>query len=126
MDLITKITTFCRELGDTTLLELARKQNNEAPLRRAVDALRAGDIGPALEADLNALDDMAERETGQRLFRVTRGGYSPLPLYQSNPGAQWWTCPGGRCAGRGRVKPGQQSPVCGVTGEELVPGPLPE
>ena len=125
MDLITKITTFCRELGDTTLLELARKQDNEALYRRAVDTLRAGDIGPALEADLDALDEAVKRETGQRLFPVTRGGYSPLPPYRSNPGAQWWTCPGRRCAGRGRVKPGQQPPVCGVTGEEVVPGPLP-
>jgi hypothetical protein len=125
MELIMKIAVFCHELGDTTLLELARNQNSEGLFQRAVDALRAGDIAPALEADLDALDHMVKQETGQRLFPVTRG-YSPLPKYPSDPLAQWWTCPGYRCAGRGRVKPGQQAPLCGVTGEELIPGPLSE
>jgi hypothetical protein len=123
MDLITKITTFCRELDDTVLLDLARKQDKEGLLLRARDAVRKGDIGPALEADLDALDQMVQLQTGQRLFPLTRG-YSPLPGHQGGSGAQWWTCPARACAGRGRVKPGQQPPVCGVTGKDLVPGPL--
>jgi hypothetical protein len=124
MDLMAKITTFCRELDDPTLLELVRNQNKEGLFQRAKDAVGAGDIGPALEADLDALDEVVQQETGQRLFMVTRG-YSPLPRYQGDPGAQWWTCPVGRCAGRGRVRADQQPPVCAAAGEQLVPGPLP-
>jgi hypothetical protein len=124
MDLVAKIAIFCRELSDTTLLDLARKQNKEGLFRRAKGALEAGDIGPALEADLDALDQMVKQETGQRLFLVTRS-YPALPPYQGDPQAQWWTCPRSRCAGRGRVKPGQQPPVCAVTGEQLMPGPFP-
>ncbi len=56
MDLTAKVTTFCRELGDDTLRDLARRKNKEELLRRAADALRAGEIGPGLEADLDALD----------------------------------------------------------------------
>jgi hypothetical protein len=123
MDLTAKITTFCRELGDPTLLKLARRQNKEALLQRARETLAAGDLGPALEADLDALDEMVKQETGQRLFMVTRG-YSPLPGFAGDPGAQWWNCPVGRCAGRGRVRPGQQPPVCAAAREQLVPGPL--
>ena len=125
MDLTTKVTTFCRELGDNTLRDLARKQKKEELLQRAADALRAGEIGPGLEADLDALDAMVKQEYGQGLFLVTRG-FGPLPPYPGDTGAQWWTCPRGRCAGRGRVKPGQDPPVCAATSEQLIPGPLPE
>ena len=125
MDLTTKLATFCRELGDNTLRDLARKQQKEELLQRAADALRAGEIGPGLEADLDALDAMVKQEYGQGLFLVTRG-FGPLPPYPGDTGAQWWTCPRGRCTGRGRVKPGQDPPVCAATSEQLIPGPLPE
>jgi hypothetical protein len=124
-DLTAKITTFCRELGDTTLRDLARKRHQEKLLQRAADALKAGEIGPALEADLDALDAMVRQEYGQGLFVVTRG-FTPLPPYPAGTGAQWWTCPRNRCAGRGRVQPGQDPPECAATSEPLVPGPLPE
>jgi hypothetical protein len=125
MDLKTKAATFCRELGEDTLRDLARKREKEELLQHAVDALKAGQIGPGLEADLDALDAMVKDEYGQGLFLVTRG-FGPLPPYQGDTGAQWWTCPRSRCAGRGRVKPGQPPPVCAATGEQLIPGPLPE
>lgn len=125
MDLKAKVTTFCHELGEDTLRDLARKNNKEELLQRAADALRAGEIGPGLEADLDALDAMVKQEHGQGLFLVTRG-FGPLPPYAGDTGAQWWTCPRSRCAGRGRVKPGQQPPVCAATREQLIPGPLPE
>ena len=124
MDLMAKITTFCRELDDPTLLELARSQTKEGLFQRAKDALGAGDIGPALEVDLDALDEMVKQATGHPLFLVTRG-YSPLPGIQGDSGAQWWICPVGRCAGRGRVRAGQEPPVCAAAREQLVPGPLP-
>src|SRR5215469_12578657 len=124
MDLTGKITAFCRELGDPTLLELARKQNKEGLFQRARETLQAGDIGPALEADLDALDDMVREETGQQLFLTLTRGYSPLPGFPGDPGVQWWTCPVGRCAGRGRVRVGQEPPVCAVAGKQLVPRPL--
>ncbi len=123
--LTTKVAAFCRELGENTLADLAREQNKEAVLKRAEDALKAGEIGPGLEADLDALDAMLRRAYGQGLFQVTRG-YTPLPPYVGDSGARWWTCPGNLCAGRGRVRPGQGPPVCGATSEPLTAGPLPE
>ena len=124
MDLVTKVTVFCRELGEDTLQSLARKQQKEELLRRATDAVKAGQAGPGLEADLDAVDAMVKQEYGQGLFVVTRG-FGPLPPYQGDTGAQWWTCPRGLCSGRGRVLPGQHPPVCAATSQELIAGPLP-
>jgi hypothetical protein len=125
MDLVTKVAVFCRELGEDTLQSLARKQQKEELLRRAQDAVRAGQAGPALEADLDAVDAMVKQEYGQGLFVVTRG-FGPLPPYRGATGAQWWTCPHSLCSGRGRVLPGQHPPVCAATSQELIAGPLPE
>jgi hypothetical protein len=124
-ELTTKIAAFCRELGENTLAGLAREQNKEAVFKRAEDALKAGEIGPALEADLDALDAALRRAYGQGLFQVTRG-YTPLPPYIGDSGARWWTCPRDLCAGRGRVRPGQDPPICATAGRPLTAGPLPE
>jgi hypothetical protein len=125
MDLVTKVTIFCRELGEGTLQSLARKQHKEELLRRAQDAIEAGQAGPGLEADLDAIDAMVKQEYRQGLFVVTRG-FGPLPPYHGDTGAQWWTCPRRLCSGRGRVLPGQDPPVCAATSQELIAGPLPE
>ena len=126
IDLTAKVAAFCRELGDNTLQEMARQQNKEAVYERAEESLKADRIGPELEADLDLLDEMVRRVAGQGLYPAATRSYQPLPDPGTGTGAQWWTCPGSRCAGRGRVKPGQESPVCAATGEQLVPGPLPE
>jgi hypothetical protein len=126
IDLTMKIAAFCRELGDTTLQEMARQENKEAVYKRAEESLRAGRIGPELEADLDVLDEMVRLVEGQGLYPGATRSYQPLPGGGAGTGAQWWTCPRNRCAGRGRVRAGQQPPVCGATGEQLVPGPLPE
>jgi hypothetical protein len=125
MDLAGKIAAFCRELADGQLFEIARQQNQDDVYIRAGQALRDGRIGPELEADLDALDAMVWHVDGLGLYPSATRSYQPLPGPESGMGAQWWTCPGGRCAGRGRVRPGQQPPVCAATGELLVPGPLP-
>ena len=78
MDMKAKVATFCRELDEDTLRDLARKQKKEELLQRAEDALKAGQMGPGLEADLDALDAMVRQEYGQGLFLVTRG-FGPLP-----------------------------------------------
>jgi hypothetical protein len=125
MDLAVKIAAFCRELGDNTLQEMAqRDKKTDDAYKRAEESVKDGQIGPGLEADLDLLDDMVRRIEGQGLYPVTRA-YQPLPDPGRGTGAQWWTCPSDRCAGRGRVKPGQEPPVCAATGEQLVPGPLP-
>ena len=80
MDLVTKVTVFCRELGEDTLQSLARRQHQEELLQRAQDAIKAGQAGPGLEADLDAVDAMVKQEYGQGLFVVTRG-FGPLPPY---------------------------------------------
>jgi hypothetical protein len=100
-------------------------QANKAPVYdRAEQSLKAGKIGPELEADLDALDEMVRDVAGQGLYPSVTRGFGPLPGYGRQTGAQWWTCPRGRCSGRGRVLPNQAPPACGATGEQLVPGPL--
>jgi hypothetical protein len=126
IDLTVKIAAFCRELGDNTLQEMARQQNKEAVYERAEESLKAGRIGAELEADLDSLDEMVRRAAGRGLYPAATRSYQPLPDPVLWTGAQWWTCPSGRCAGRGRVRPGQEPPVCAAIGEQLVPGPLPE
>lgn len=126
IELTAKIAAFCRELDDTTLLDMAREQSMEAVYKRAEESLKAGRIGPELGADLDSLDDMVRRVEGQGLYPGATRSYQPLPGGGVGTGAQWWTCPRSRCAGRGRVRSGQAPPVCGATGEPLVPGPLPE
>src|ERR1019366_4988375 len=96
MDLTAKVTAFCRELGEETLRDLARTQNKEDLLQRAEDALKAGQIGLGLQADLDALDAIVRQEYGQGLFVVTRS-FGPLPSYPGDTGAQCWTCPRGLC-----------------------------
>jgi len=126
MDLAAKIAAFCRELGDSTLREMAqRDENTDAAYKRAVESLEAGQIGPGLGADLDVLDEMVREVEGQGLYPEATRGYQPLPGLGRGTGAQWWTCPGGRCAGRGRVRPGQEPPVCAAISEHLVPGPFP-
>ena len=127
IDLAVKVAAFCRELGDSVLREMAHQQGGEAELafQRAEESLRTGRPGPGLEADLDSLDAMVRRVEGQSLYPAATRTFQPLPDPEPATGAQWWTCPSGRCAGRGRVRAGQATPVCAATGEPLVPGPLP-
>lgn len=130
MDLPAKVAAFCRELADSTLSDMAGRQKDmETAYRRAEESLKAGRTGPELEADLDALDAMVRKETGQSLYPSATRTFQQLPSYTplspQGTGAQWWTCPHDWCTGRGRVRPGQDPPSCGVTGEPLVAGPLP-
>jgi hypothetical protein len=125
MDLAVKIGAFCRELGDSTLRAIAHADNKEPVYERAGESLRTGRIGPELEADLDLLDEMVRKVTGQGLYPGVTRGFGPLPGSERQTGAQWWTCPRGRCSGRGRVLLGQEPPVCGATSEPLVLRPLP-
>ena len=128
MDLPAKVAAFCRELGDTALVDIVRQDKDMEPVyRRADESLRAGRAGLELEADLDALDAMVRRVEGQGMYpAVTRSMYpGPLPGSRTDSGARWWTCPRGWCTGRGRVKPGQDAPSCAAAGESLVAGPLP-
>lgn len=127
IDLAAKVAAFCRELGDSVLREMARQQGGEEELalQRAEESLKAGRLGPALETDLDCLDEMVRRVEGQGMYPVATRTFQPLPDSGRSTGAQWWTCPSGRCTGRGRVRPGQATPVCAAADEPLVPGPLP-
>jgi hypothetical protein len=121
-----KVAAFCRELGDTALGDLVRQENMEPVFRRAEESLRAGRVGPELEADLDALDAMVWRVEGQGMYPpVTRTAYpGQLPGSGAGSGARVWTCPRGWCAGRGRVRPGQGQQSCTAAGELLVARPL--
>jgi hypothetical protein len=127
IDLPAKVAAFCRELGDAALADMARQEKDMEPVyRRAEESLKAGRTGPELEADLDALDTMVRQVEGQGLYPSATRTYTPLPgVGPAGSGAQWWTCPRGWCAGRGRVKPGQAPPSCAAAGESLVAGPLP-
>ena len=127
--LTAKIAAFCRELGDESdegLRAIARGQDMESVFVHAEGLLQAGRTGPELEADLDSLDVMVRLVEGHRLYPTATRGYLPLPGAEGGTGAQWWTCPRNRCRGRGRVRPGQEPPLCGATGEQLNQGPLPE
>jgi hypothetical protein len=122
-----KVAAFCRELGDSALRDMARVDGKEPVFLRAEKALTAGQIDAALEADLDRLDEMVRSiSKGLGLYSGSVRAYQPLPGDHGGTGARWWTCPAGRCSGRGRVRPGDKALVCAVTGEQLVPGPLPE
>lgn len=121
-----KVAAFCRELADSALQDIAHDESMESVFRRAEESLKDGRIDAALEADIDSLDAMVRRVEGQSLYLAATRGYAPFPGPRSGTGAQWWTCPREQCAGRGRVRPGQEAPVCGATGKQLVPGPFPE
>jgi len=93
IDLTMKIAAFCRELGDSTLQEMARQQNKEAVYERAEESLKVGRIGPELEHDLDLLDEMVRDVEGQGLYPAATRGYQPLPDPGLATGAQWWMCP---------------------------------
>jgi hypothetical protein len=114
-----KAAAFCRELGDDNLLDLARQNGLEQVFTRARTSLQNGRIDATLEADLDAIDAMALRVDGQGLYPAAVRGMPDWPGTGASTGAQWWACPTERCAGRGRVKPGQQQPVCAATGQPL-------
>ena len=120
-----KVAAFCRELGDDTLRNLAHEHGLDREFLQARDAVRAGQIGPDLEADLDALHAMVTKAEGQGLYPAPVRQFTPLPGLSGTSGARWWICPRGNCAGRGRVRPGQDPPLCQAIGEPLVPGPLP-
>jgi len=61
-----------------------------------------------------------------RGFKPLPGAYGPFPGADNRTGAQWWTCPGDWCAGRGRVRPQQPAPVCAVSGQVLTSQPVPD
>lgn len=121
-----KVAAFCRELADSALRDIARDEGMEPVFLRAEESLKSGRVDAALAADIDALDAMVRRVEGQGLYPAATRGYEPLPGPGSGTGAQWWTCPREQCAGRGRVRPRQEAPVCGATGKQLVPGPFPE
>jgi hypothetical protein len=125
ISLTAKVAAFCRQLGDDALRDLAREHKMAAEFDRAVAGIRAGEPDAAqLESDLDALDAMLADAIDQRLYPVSVREFESLPGADAGTGAQWWTCPQERCDGRGRVRPGQQPPVCGATGKHLVSRPL--
>ena len=121
-----KVAAFCRELSDDSLLDLARQNGMEQEFTRARKSLRDGGTDPELEADLDAIDEMARRTEGKGLYPAAVRGVPDWPGTGAGTGAQWWTCPVQRCAGRGRVLPGRQPPVCAASGQPLEPKPLHE
>jgi hypothetical protein len=132
MDLGTKVSAFCRELADSDgeLARLAEEKGMTEVLENARAALTGGHLGAQLEADLDALDLLLKKSDSLGMYPpVTRGfkplpGFEPLPGAADRTGAQWWTCPGNWCAGRGRVRPQQPAPVCAVSGQSLTSQPV--
>jgi hypothetical protein len=124
VDIKVKISGFCRQLGDDTLERLAREEGQFAVYARARAALESGSIDQALEADLDALNAIVVASTGHGLYPTSTRSLSSLPGTSGAHGAQWWSCPLDACVGRGRVKPSQPTPTCGITGDPLTTKPL--
>ncbi|MFF3755495.1 hypothetical protein [Streptomyces sp. NPDC002185] len=125
-----KTAAFCRETADPTLRELAEGSGMADVFQRALLALQddasagpeeeRGPHEPTLEEDLDALDALARAQFGQGYYPTQVLSYTAPPGTRSTTGAHHWACPHGRCAGRGRVRPGQQPPLCTGTGVPLV------
>ncbi|MFG2004247.1 hypothetical protein ACGFNU_34315 [Spirillospora sp. NPDC048911] len=120
-----KVAAFCRELNTPVLPDLAAEHGAADIVERLRNAVTAGRVGPAEEADLDALDALVRQVEGVGLYPGDVRSYRPLTGAAPASGAAWWSCPAGLCAGYGRVKPGQDPPVCGAIGTELVSRPTP-
>ena len=123
LSLTEKAAAFCRELADSALQEVAARNGAGEAFERARAALRDRQVDATLETDLDLLDAAAQAE-GLEFYVSGARIYPAWPGSGSGSGAQWWACPDRRCAGRGRVLPGQQPPVCAATGKPLQREPL--
>ena len=82
MTLAAKIAAFCRELGDESDDASApwpASRHMESVFTDAEESVKAGQIGPELEADLDSLDEMVRGVEGQGLYPAATRGYAPLP-----------------------------------------------
>jgi hypothetical protein len=124
VDLKAKVAAFCRELSVGELVTLAADKRMTDVLEHAQEAVKQGHLTPQLGSDLDRLDELLRRSGRLGMYPPVVRGFAPVPGATPETGAQWWTCPRDRCAGRGRVRPGQTAPVCSMTGQMLVPRPL--
>ncbi|MEU9671879.1 hypothetical protein AB0E25_41605 [Streptomyces bobili] len=126
-DLAVKVASFCRELSDGGLRQLADAEGLSATFEQARARLANGSIDQLLEADLDALDAMAAAVTGIGFYPRSVRVFRSLPGGPPSGGARIWACPRELCTGRGRVKPGQPTPICYADGNRnpLVPRLLP-
>ena len=125
MDLKAKVAAFCRELSAAELIALAADNGMTDVLEHAQEAVKEGHFTARLESELDSLDALLRRSKRLGMYPPVVRGFAPVPGATPDPGAQWWTCPQDRCAGRGRVRAGQHTPVCAMTGQMLVSRPLP-
>ncbi|GAA0427100.1 hypothetical protein Acor_84100 [Acrocarpospora corrugata] len=115
-----KLAALCRELDDPAFVEQASAVGGAELL----DRLRAG-RSPHPERELDELNRLFEAADGLGFYPAAQRGYGPLPGARGAAGAaRWWNCPDGRCSGHGLVWRGQPTPVCEITGAELVARPL--
>ncbi|SDM38239.1 hypothetical protein [Nonomuraea jiangxiensis] len=124
LDLSRKIAAFCRETEGGTLQELTALEGREDLFLHVRDELAAGRMPHSLEADLDTLNGLAERRLGKGFYPSTSRA-APLPGHEEATGAQYWSCPRGRCSGRGRVRPGQAPPFCALGSADLIAEPIP-
>ncbi|GAA1961893.1 hypothetical protein [Catenulispora subtropica] len=121
IDIRVKVASFCRELEDGTLEQLVRAAGQIAVYEQARTSLETGTIDEALESDLDALNAAVEDSTGRGFYPSGLRIYTPLPGAADGHGARVWGCPWEACTGRGRVKAGQNTPICAATGKPLTP-----
>ena len=80
-----KIAAFCRELSASVPLDAALQQNDIVVFQRAKKLLKAGSIGPELEAALDKLDAALRLSRGEGLIRQQG---RPTLLCHPTPGAR--------------------------------------
>ncbi|MFI6288219.1 hypothetical protein ACIBCM_26320 [Streptomyces sp. NPDC051018] len=118
-----KLARLCPQAEGDSLAEHAREYGAGEVLDRLTAAVRAGEGGPAVAADLHALDEAFARHgidgltTGARGYETPRGG-------REHPVVTVWACPAPRpCS---RLVPRQDGerdgagPPCALSGLRLV------
>lgn len=120
-DVQRKLAAFCRGVGNGILDNIVWSQSAHLLYESIWTALKDDMINAALEGDLDRLNGLVRQATGRGFYSESVRSYAPLPgASRGTTGARWWTCPVGRCAGYGRVKPTDSPPVCAASGEALV------
>jgi hypothetical protein len=124
LGLAEKLAAFCGELGDVTLAEIVEQYALGAVFDRVKAAIRAGNAPADLEADLDYLNRAVHDSTGLEIYPDASRGFQPLVGGGPGSGVRWWSCPAGLCAGRGRVRPRQETPICEASGAALDARPV--
>ncbi|MFE1442609.1 hypothetical protein [Streptomyces sp. NPDC058739] len=117
-----RLARLCPQSDGDALRDRAERYGVGEALERVRAAIRSGDRGASLTADLDALDEAFARHgidgltIGARVFQELRGG-------SAHPAVTLWGCPSPSGCSRLEPQEGERSvtaPRCGLAGTALV------